>query len=170
MTKLSAYPTTTDDTISIDLDGVKPIQWEWDSATDYSSINMASGSLPSGALPGFTAQDIGHVLTTNGTGDANWSSPYTVNTSQWPTTPMTVGQSGTLQLDGENADIKINGESLNETLREIKEALLVPRSLHRNTELENEFDELKQFALEYEQRVKEFKEKKRVWDILKKEE
>ena len=83
---------------------------------------------------------------------------------------MTVGQSGTLQLDGENADIKINGERLNETLREIKEALLVPRSLHRNTELENEFDELKQFALEYEQRVKEFKEKKQVWDILKKEE
>ena len=168
MTKLSAYPTTTDDTISIDLDGVKPIQWEWSStdATNYSSVNMGT----SGTLPGFTAQDIGHVLTTNGTGGTNWSSPYTINTSQWPPTPMTVGQSGTLQLDGENADIKINGERLNETLREIKEALLVPRSLHRNTELENEFDELKQFALEYEQRVKEFKEKKQVWDILKKEE
>lgn len=114
------------------------------------------------STPGFTAQDIGSVLTASATGPT-----WTYTTDTIPTASLT--QSAQLSLTGENADIKINGESLNETLKEIKEALLVPRGLLRNTELENEFDELKQLALDYEQRVKEFKEKKKVWDILKKE-
>ena len=63
----------------------------------------------------------GAVLTSNGS---------------WGTTPtLTVSQSGTIQLEGENADIKVNGESLMETLRGIQDRL---NMLQPNPELEAE--------------------------------
>lgn len=75
--------------------------------------------------------------------------------------------SATLSLHGEGADIVVNGESLMETLKEIKKELRIPDKLNRNTELESEFEDLKIAAEHYESLVKQYKEKKRVWDILK---
>jgi hypothetical protein len=77
--------------------------------------------------------------------------------------------SGKLVLKGESADIEINGESLNETLQAIKDALRIPNRIQRNDKLEAEFEELKKVREQYEQMVKEYQEKMQTWDILKTE-
>jgi len=92
----------------------------------------------------------GSVLTTNG-----WS----------PNPTLTVSQSGTIQLEGKNADIKVNGESMMETLRGIQNRL---NMLRPNTELEAEWDQLRELGEQYRKLEAEFEEKSKMWNTLKK--
>lgn len=82
--------------------------------------------------------------------------------------PVTITQKPTIELKGEDADVVINGESLNETLKAIKDALKIPGILQRNELLEKEWEELKAVADHYNKLKKEYTEKQRVWDIMKK--
>lgn len=99
----------------------------------------------------------------NGTSATDWT-----NTT-WTTAPVTISQQATIELKGEDADIVINGESLNETLQGIKDALRIPGKLQRDTKLEKDWDELKAAADHYNKLLKEYKEKQQVWDTLKTE-
>jgi uncharacterized protein with beta-barrel porin domain len=74
---------------------------------------------------------------------------------------------GTLDLSGDNADIKINDVSLTDTLKTIQERLniLVPNSL-----LENEWADLKKLGEQYRKLEAELEEKSRMWTALKKTE
>jgi hypothetical protein len=72
-------------------------------------------------------------------------------------------QGKTLQLDA-GADIKFGGTSLMETLREIQSQLAI---LTPDSKLEEEFEELRACAQEYERLRTKFLEQKRVWDALK---
>ena len=82
-----------------------------------------------------------------------------------PAPTLTVSQSGTIHLEGNNADIKVNGESLMETLRGIQDRL---NMLTPNTELEAEWDELRALGEQYRKLETEFKEKSKMWNTLKK--
>jgi hypothetical protein len=77
---------------------------------------------------------------------------------------MSVNQSGRVDLKGDNADITINGVSLNATLKLIQDrlGLLVP-----NPELESQFDELRALSEQYQKLEAECREKMRVWNTLK---
>ena len=83
------------------------------------------------------------------------------------TNPVTITQNATIDLKGEDADIIINGESLNETLKEIKESLRIPSKLNRDEKLEKDWEELQAAADHYNKLKKEYKEKQKVWDTLK---
>lgn len=72
---------------------------------------------------------------------------------------------GSLVLNGDDADVKINGVSLKDTLSTIEERLAI---LRPNTMLEKEFDELKELGDAYRAAEKRLTEQKRVFDILKK--
>jgi hypothetical protein len=117
-------------------------------------------TIPIGA-GGFSAS----VLTAgSGLNGTSWSSyPYTVSTTTG-TNPMMVGSSGTIELTGENADIKINGRSLGQAIANIEERLAI---LHPNPELEKEWEDLKRLGDQYRTLEAEIKEKMKVWDILK---
>jgi hypothetical protein len=104
----------------------------------------------------------GSVFTTNGTGGYSWASSPAI-------TPMTVNASGTIDLRGENADININGESLMETLKEIRDQLRIPDRLARNSELEAEYEELRALGEQYKELEAKYKSHKKVFDILKRE-
>ena len=82
-------------------------------------------------------------------------------------TPVTISQKATIELKGEDADIVINGESLSETLKGIKEALRIPKRLERDEKLEKEWEELQKAADQYNKLKAEYKEKQRVWNALK---
>ena len=88
---------------------------------------------------------------TNITLDDTITGPYTVY--------------GTIQIEGENADIRVNGESLMQTLREIQGRLNI---LRPNPELEEEWDELRELGNQYRKLEAEFKEKSKMWNTLKK--
>jgi hypothetical protein len=94
------------------------------------------------------------------------SGQYVVNTSidsAW--TSSTVIRGKTLQMD-EDADIKFGEASLMETLREIQSQLGM---LTPDPKLEEEFEELRACAQEYERLRAKFLEQKRMWEILKQE-
>ena len=118
----------------------------------FTTIPIGSG--------GFSAS----VLTAgSGSNGTSWSSyPYTVSTTS--ANPMMVDSSGTLDLNGKNADIKINGRSLGQAIANIEERLAI---LHPNPELETEWEELKRLGDQYRTLESEIKEKMKVWDILK---
>jgi hypothetical protein len=92
---------------------------------------------------------------TNGVGALDWSSP-TINS--------TITQSATLSLQGDNADILVNGRSLMSAINALEQRLniLVP-----NPELEAEWDELRELGERYRELERQCKEKGDMWAKLK---
>lgn len=134
------------DTISVsDLDLTVPnggytVGPAWPGNLTVSSISAAT--LNSGAITGLGAIHPNTV----------WSSSLSNDTS------------GTLELNGDNADIKVNGTSLMATIKEIQERLniLVP-----NPELEADWDDLRALGEQYRALEKKCKEKVEAWNKLK---
>ena len=109
-----------------------------------------------------------YTISSNGTIGGSTIAPGSVLTANgaWTPTPtLTVDRGGTIQLDGTNADIRINGKSLMETLRGIQDRL---NMLRPNPELEEEWDELQELGNQYRKLEAEFKEKSKMWKALKK--
>ena len=132
--------------------------------TDTTLINTMMGPHSINTLDAITLGSISSPTYTV-SGGASSGSTITANGS-WGSTPsLTVSQSGTIQLEGENADIRVNGESLMETLRGIQDRL---NMLQPNPELEAEWDELRALGEQYRKLESEFKEKSKMWNTLKK--
>ena len=103
----------------------------------------------------------GYIYTSSGT-NGTWSNPVQAANN----VAATLAQSGTLELHGDNADLKINGVSLTETLVSIQEMLGV---MKMDSALEREFNELKEAGVQYRRLRDKFQEQKTVWDTLKKQ-
>ena len=88
------------------------------------------------------------------------NSTITTNPSWWGTNAAT-NVSGKLQLNGENADIEINGVSLMDLLRD-RLNIMIP-----NPELEKEWDELRELGEKYRAAEKKLKEQSEMWEKLK---
>jgi hypothetical protein len=69
-----------------------------------------------------------------------------------------------IKLDGEGADIEVNGWSLIKTLQEIQSRLNL---LQPNTALEAEWDELYALGRKYRELEQQIKDKQATWDRLK---
>ena len=139
------------------------ITWPTISSGTSSAYDINLDTISTGGTFGYTTM-LGDV----GIGHANavWTTNTTVGSSDW-----SIGQSnatppsGQLNLVGDNADIVINGQSLNATLAAIQErmGMLVP-----NAEMEAEWDELCELGERYRELEKLCKEKSTVWNKLKK--
>ena len=90
--------------------------------------------------------------------------PYTfsagTNTQPW----YSQTTSSKIRLDGEDADIEVNGISLLKTMQEIQSRLNL---LQPNTALEAEWDELFELGKKYKELEQKIKEKQATWDRLK---
>jgi hypothetical protein len=90
-------------------------------------------------------------------------SPYTfsagTNTSPW------TSYTGTpkIQLDGEGADIEVNGWSLVNAIKQIEQRLNI---LTPNTKLETEWEELRALGEQYRNLEQHIKDKQATWDKL----
>ena len=71
---------------------------------------------------------------------------------------------GQLHLEGHDADININGESLMATLRSLEQRLNI---LRPNPEMEEEWDQLRELGDQYRQLEADLKEKQKMWNMLK---
>ena len=111
--------------------------------TTYSNISLTGSPLT-------FSNTAGHVWTTSGTG-----SPYTI------TSPY---QSAKIQLNGKDADIEVNGESLMTMLHRIEERLNI---LVTNDKLEEEWEELKSLGDQYRRLEQHIRDKQATWDRLK---
>jgi hypothetical protein len=85
-------------------------------------------------------------------------------TSTNGTSAANLHQSGMLSLQGEKADIDINGVSLMKTLTSIQERLNI---LTPAPELEKDWDQLRELGEQYRKLEAEFEEKSKMWKTLK---
>ena len=138
---LSSYP----DTITLS------------SGYTQNSYNFANVSLPSN----ITAS-ISSVTGPYNISGAVGTGPFSLGTTSITANPWATSTSaGKLKLEGDDADIEINGVSLMNLLQE-RLNVLIP-----NPELESEWDELKELGELYRQKEIEFKEKSLMWKKLK---
>ena len=98
----------------------------------------------------------GYTYTTNTT------SPFLATGSN---PAMVVNQSGSIDIQGQNADIKINGKSMKTWMEAVEERLNI---LTPNPELEKDWDELQELGERYRALERKCKEKAQMWAALKK--
>ena len=98
----------------------------------------------------------GYTYTTNTT------SPFLATGSN---PAMVVNQSGSIDIQGQNADIKINGKSMKTWMEAVEERLNI---LTPNPELEKEWDDLRRLGERYRALERKCKEKAQMWAALKK--
>jgi len=129
---------------------------------DCSTVTMTSGvDYTIGPIdPTWTIGAVGGTYTMSNISLSN--NLYSTGTGVWPATSSS--QSGLMELQGDNADIKINGRSLMEAIDALEQRLniMVP-----NPELEAEWDELRELGDRYRELEKQCKEKGRMWFNLK---
>ena len=131
--------------------------------TDTITWTTAADCITTGtSQPNYSASIVGSTVGSNGY-------TYTTNTtSPWISTganTMTVGQSGTIQIQGEDADIKINDKSMVAWMEKVEERLNI---LTPNPELEKEWDDLRRLGNRYRALERKCKEKAQMWAALKK--
>ena len=115
------------------------------------------------------------ITLTNTLNNVRLTSPYTVNVSAFPNTiyttsgtassPWSVQKTSTkIQLDGEDADIEINGVSLWTTMQEIANRLNI---MHVNPELETEWAELRELGERYRKLEQHILDKQATFDRIR---
>ena len=114
---------------------------------DLDDLAISTGTLPGPATQMATGANQ-YVYASNGT--------YTIS-------PITSTPSGTLDLRGEGADVKINGVSLTGVLKNIEQRLNI---LRPNIELEAEWSQLRELGDQYRRLETELKEKSLMWNKL----
>ena len=128
------------------------------SAADILASGIADDtiSITSSISDSYWTSNLNTVWTTTGTNGT--SSGF-----QWPNSPATTN-SATLELNGDNADIKVNGRSLMDAIDTLEQRLniLVP-----NPKLEAEWDELRELGDRYRELERKCQEKGNMWAKLK---
>ena len=121
------------------------------------SINISSPNvftLGSNSSPYNSVSATGGPYTiTSGAGVTGINSPW-----------ATYNPAPKIRLDGEGADIEVNGWSLVDAVKKIEERLNI---LHPNTELETEWAELKTLGEQYRKLEQHIRDKQATWDRLK---
>ena len=155
---ISATPIST-----LTLDEINELTTSITSGTGTDTINWSNNAIWSTTgtvVPGYGAAiggGTGYTYTTTGTSNSPW-----IGTG---TGTLNVQQSGTLELRGENPDIKINDKSMVTWMEKVEERLNI---LTPNPELEADWDELQELGERYRALEKKCKEKAQMWAALKK--
>jgi len=153
---ISATPIPT-----LTLDELDQLTTSITSGTDTDTINWGDQYQSVWSTTGTTISAIG-----GGTG-YTYVAP---NTVPWISTgtgtgTLSVEQSGSIEIQGENADIKMNGKSMKAWMEKVEERLNI---LTPNPELEKDWDDLRRLGQRYRALEKKCKEKAQMWEALKK--
>jgi hypothetical protein len=125
--------------------------------------NLTASVSATTASQTYTIGNLGGGLTYSNT--AITGAPYTFSTGT-NTTPLFTQNttSSKINLDGEGADIVVNGSSLVDAINSIKDRL---NCLQINPELEKEWEELRALGDQYRKLEKQILEKQATWNRLK---
>ena len=116
----------------------------------YNNVSIGTGTIGSNASPWATTSVSG--------------GPYTIGSGAGIGYPWSNSVSPKIKLDGEGADIEVNGKSLMGMIEQIEQRLNI---LHPNTELETEWEELRVLGEQYRKLEQHIKDKQATWDKLK---
>jgi hypothetical protein len=149
------YTTTAPtDTITLSPVGATGVEFTWADPTYSLNSSMTAGITNTGAVTGSV-----------------YNGPYTISntigtSSNIPWMTSTLGQVSApkIQLNGEGADIEVNGWSLVDAVKRIEERLAI---VQPNPKLEEDWAELKQLGEQYRKLEQHILEKQATWDKLK---
>lgn len=142
---------------------------------DWQTIGTSAGSntkpwtITHGGT-GATASAVGSVIYNTGT-TSPWQTLHTgtsinpIISNSGTDYNMKVGQSGQIDIQGKDADIRINGKSMTKWMEQVEQRLNI---LSPNPELEKEWDDLRRLGERYRKLEKKCQEKARMWEALKK--
>jgi hypothetical protein len=88
-----------------------------------------------------------------------------IGTGASPDYNMKVAQTGQIDIRGTDADIRINGKSMNRWMEQVEQRLNI---LTVNPELEKEWDDLRRLGERYRKLEKKCQDKAKMWEALKK--
>jgi hypothetical protein len=106
------------------------------------------------------------TITLSSVGGATYAGSYTINTSNGTSISNPWGPtqaSAKIQLNGEGADIEVNGKSLMTLLESIEQRLNI---LTVNPKLESEWNELRELGEQYRKLEQHILDKQATWDRL----
>ena len=149
---LSGHEATVDITIGSPDQYTSEHEYMYDSGTESISLNGCDYGVTLGSNVSVTG--IGVPWTTTGTSDT-----FTLD-SGWNRSA-----SSKIKLDGPEADIEVNGESLIGMLRAIEQRLNI---LCPNKTLESEWTELKTLGDAYRKLEADIEAKMKTWDVISK--
>ena len=150
-------PTLTIDDLDRITSSVNNDTLTWSTGTSYPGFGAISGG-PTTFGPNVSG-GTGYTYTTNTT------SPWIANGITGTNPAMVVSQGGSIEIKGEDADIKINGKSMKTWMEAVEERLNI---LTPNPELEKDWDELQELGERYRALERKCKEKAQMWAALKK--
>jgi hypothetical protein len=141
--------------------------YEFSGLNSSDTITLSSLNYNNTAIGGgYTTASTHGPFTVSGVINPN-TSPYTFSAGT-NTAPWFTHQSNTIspkiKLDGEDADIVVNGHSLVDAINSINDRL---NCLQINPKLEAEWDELRSLGDQYRELEKQILEKQATWDRLK---
>lgn len=120
------------------------------SITDSLTVSSTGGPYSITSGTGISVPWVGTSTSSNTiTVDSNWHN----------------GTSAKIQLDGPDADIEINGESLRDILQNIERRLNI---LKPNKELEKDWNELKELGDQYRKLESKIQAKMKTWNAIAK--
>ena len=144
------------------------ITWAADTLGSYDVNTMSTTTITNGGTGGTFTYGSADFMNQPST---VWTTSTTIGAAgsnyqfqDWNIGQSNVAPSGQLNLAGDNADIVINGRSLNDTLTAIQDRMnmLVP-----NPDMEKEWDELRELGERYRKLEKKCQEKSVMWSKLK---
>jgi hypothetical protein len=145
----------------IDPDALKSV-WNINGSNTITKHGNTVG-MPLGPITSIGSSTSGTYLGSTGTygAAAAWSSQANATATN---APLTVNASGKIDLQGESADITINGTSLMATLTALQERL---NWMQPATELEAEWDQLRELGDRYRELEQQCREKSQMWTKLR---
>ena len=141
----------------IDPDALKSV-WNINGSNTITKHGNTVG-MPLGPITSIGSSTSGTYLGSTGPygAAADWASQATKS-------PVTINASGKIDLQGESADITINGTSLLATLAALQERL---NWMQPATELEAEWDQLRELGDRYRELEQQCREKSQMWTKLR---
>jgi hypothetical protein len=144
----------------IDPDALKSV-WNINGSNSITKHGNTVG-MPLGPITSIGSSTSGTYF--GNTGPYGATPTWTNGTTGVGQAPVTVNASGKIDLQGESADITINGTSLLATLAALQERL---NWMQPATELEAEWDQLRELGDRYRELEKQCREKAQMWTKLK---
>ena len=162
------FPSLTTETLDSMLASITTSPVDTLSTVDFSNIKIG-GVVGSGYTIGSGGTGANAVWTTNNTSAIGQVYTIGPNTQSWGDISVagglyTQGNSGKISIQGENADIDINGKSMLQWMQKVEERLNI---LTPNPDMEKDWDDLRKLGERYRKLEKKCKEKAEMWNKLK---
>ena len=122
------------------------------------SVSSGGSGYTYSTMPGITVSPL-----SGSSANAIWTTNTTAG--HWSAAGSNIKPSAKISLQGDGADIDLNGKSMKAWMEQVEERLNI---LTPNTELEKEWDELRELGERYRELEKKCKEKAKMWQELNK--